>query len=216
MYIEGNLYTDKIESEGSTSMIPSREEAEIELQLADRLNPGPWINHCRNAAKAAEAIAKHCGLDAEKAYVLGLLHDIGRRNGPSAVKHTIDGYRYLLSKNWVEAAEICLTHSYPTQNINHDIAKMDITLSEHEEMELFIQNHEFNDYDKLIILCDSLAFPDRLCILEQRFVDSTIRYGVFPFTVLRWTATFEIKEYFEAKMNCSIYDILPGIKDSIR
>jgi putative nucleotidyltransferase with HDIG domain len=197
-------------------MIPSGEEAKIELQLADELNPGPWIDHCRNVARAAETIAKYCGLDEEKAYILGLLHDIGRRNGPSAVKHTIDGYRYLLSKHWDEAAEICLTHSYPTKNIYHDIAKMDITLSDQKEMERFIHNHDYNDYDKLIILCDSLAFSDRLCVLEQRFVDTTIRYGIFPFTVLRWTATYELKEYFEAIMNCSIYNVLPEIKESIR
>lgn len=34
------------------------------------------------------------------------------------------------------------------------------------------------------------------------------RYGTFSFTVERWNATFEIKEYFEQQMNCSIYDIL--------
>jgi HD-GYP domain len=182
-------------------MVPTRGEAELELQLAKELNPGPWISHCENAARAAETIAKYCKLDEDKAYVLGLLHDIGRRNGPSAVKHTIDGYRYMLSKNWGEAAEICLTHSYPTKNIYHDIGKMDICSSDQKEMEQFIINHSYNDYDKLIILCDSLALPDRLCVLEQRFVDTTIRYGIFPFTVLRWTATYEQKKYFESKMN---------------
>lgn len=197
-------------------MVATREEAELELQLADKLNPGPWINHCKNVARAAETIARFSKLDVDKAYVLGLLHDIGRRNGPSAVKHTIDGYRYMLSKNWDEVANICLTHSYPTKNIYHDIGKMDISLVDQKEMEQFISNHIYNDYDKLIILCDSLALPDRLCVLEQRFVDTTIRYGVFPFTVLRWTATYELKKYFEAKMEYSLYDILPEIKETIK
>jgi putative nucleotidyltransferase with HDIG domain len=196
-------------------MMPTREEAELELQLANELNPGPWINHCKNVARAAETIAKSCKLDENKAYILGLLHDIGRRNGPSAVKHTIDGYRYMLSKNWNEVADICLTHSYPTKNIYQDIGKMDISLIDQKEMEQFISNRNYNDYDKLIILCDSLALPDRLCILEQRFVDTTIRYGVFPFTVLRWTATYDLKKYFEAKMDCSLYEILPEIKETI-
>ena len=194
-------------------MIPTREEAELELQLANELNPGPWINHCKNAARAAETIARYCDLDEDKAYILGLLHDIGRRNGPSAVKHTIDGYRYMLSKKWDEVADICLTHSYPTKNIYHDIGKMDINLDDQNEMEQFISNHSYNDYDKLIILCDSLALPDRLCILEQRFVDTTIRYGVFSFTILRWTATYELKKYFELKIRCSLYEILPEIKE---
>jgi putative nucleotidyltransferase with HDIG domain len=197
-------------------MIPTRAEAELELQSAYEQNPGLWADHCRNVARAAEVIAKACKLDAEKAYVVGLLHDIGRKNGPSAVKHTIDGYRYMLSKNWDEAAEICLTHSYPTKDIYQDIGKMDVSPADQKEMVQFISNHNYNDYDKLIILCDSLALPDRLCILEQRFVDTTIRYGVFPFTVLRWTATYEIREYFEAIMNCSLYEILPEIKESLK
>lgn len=74
-------------------MMPTKEEAELELRLANELNPGPWINHCKNVARVAETIAKSCKLDEDKAYILGLLHDIGRRNGPSAVKHTIDGYQ---------------------------------------------------------------------------------------------------------------------------
>lgn len=197
-------------------MLPTRKEAELELQLANELNPGPWINHSKNVAKAAETIAQLCNLDADKAYILGLLHDIGRRYGPSAVKHTIDGYRYMLSKNWNEVAGICLTHSYPTKNIYQDIGNMDIDQEDQKEMERFISKHNYTDYDKLIILCDSLALPDRLCILEQRFVDTTIRYGVFPFTVLRWIATYEFKNYFEAKMNCSLYDILPEIRESIQ
>lgn len=195
-------------------MIATREEAEIELQLANELNPGPWINHCKNVARAAETIAKACKLDQDKAYVLGLLHDIGRRNGPSGVKHNIDGYRYMLWKNWDEVANVCLTHSYPTKNIYQDISMMDISLDDQKEIEQFISNHDYNDYDKLIILCDCLALPDRLCIIEQRFVDTTIRYGVFPFTVLRWTATLDLKKYFESKMDCSIYEILPEIKDN--
>lgn len=197
-------------------MIPTREEAELELHLANELNPGPWIYHSKNVAIAAETIAKFCKLDEDKAYILGLLHDVGRRYGHSAVKHTIDGYRYMLSKNWDEVADICLTHSYPTKNIYQDIGKMDISLVEQKEMEQFISNHNYNDYDKLIILCDSIALPERLCILEQRFVDTTIRYGVFPFTILRWTAIYEMKKYFETKMDCSIYDILPKIKESIK
>jgi putative nucleotidyltransferase with HDIG domain len=197
-------------------MLATRREAELELQLANELNPGPWVDHSKNAAKAAETIARFCKLDEEKAYILGLLHDIGRRNGPSGIKHTLDGYHYMLSKNWDEVADICLTHSYPTKNIYHDIGKMDISPEEQVKMQQYISNRNYTDYDKLIILCDSLALPDRLCIIEQRLVDTTIRYGVFPFTVSRWTATYEIKDYFESKMNCSIYEILPGIKESIK
>ena len=62
-------------------MYPDRKTAEALLAEAEPHNPGPWGDHSRIAAHCAEAIARACGLDADKAYVLGLLHDIGRRYG---------------------------------------------------------------------------------------------------------------------------------------
>ena len=63
-------------------MYPSRKEALTLLQDAERRNPSPWAGHSRVAASCAERIAARCpGMDADKAYVLGLLHDIGRRAG---------------------------------------------------------------------------------------------------------------------------------------
>ena len=57
---------------------PEIPEAERLLQEAECCNPGPWGNHSRVAAHCAAEIAKAAGMDAEKAYVLGLLHDIGK------------------------------------------------------------------------------------------------------------------------------------------
>lgn len=59
-------------------MILTRSEAERLLREAESCNPGPWGNHSRIAAHCARKIAQECGLDPEKAYILGLLHDIGR------------------------------------------------------------------------------------------------------------------------------------------
>lgn len=50
-------------------------------------NPGPWGRHCLTAAYCAEKIAGACGnMDTEKVYILGLLHDIGRKFG---VRHAV-------------------------------------------------------------------------------------------------------------------------------
>lgn len=78
-------------------MYPDRKTAEALLAEAEPHNPGPWGDHSRIAAHCAEAIAHACGLDADKAYVLGLLHDIGRRYGKRHLGHVVDGYRYMLS-----------------------------------------------------------------------------------------------------------------------
>ena len=59
-------------------MIPSIGVAEAALEEACVMNPGPWTDHSRHVAAACSLIAACCDdLDPDKAYVLGLLHDIG-------------------------------------------------------------------------------------------------------------------------------------------
>lgn len=59
-------------------MLPTREEALKLIRDGLLFNPGPWGEHCLTAAHCAEKIASACGdMDVEKAYILGLLHDIG-------------------------------------------------------------------------------------------------------------------------------------------
>lgn len=75
----------------------------------------------------------------------------------------------------------------------------------------FIKTAEYDDYDRLVQLCDALALPSGFCILEKRFVDVAIRYGIHPATIDRWKKTLEIKTYFEDKIGCSIYSLLPNV-----
>lgn len=197
-------------------MYPDRATAFRELELAGTLNPGPWTAHSQNVALAAECIAKHCpSMDSEKAFVCGLMHDIGRRTGIFALRHVIDGYDYAMSKGWDEIARICLTHSYPVQDIRANIAKTDITEDQYRFLDDFLQRIEYDDYDKLIILCDALGEANGLCILEKRLIDTTRRYGVSPSTVERWNRTYAYKEYFESIIGQSIYFVLPGIEQCI-
>ena len=60
-------------------MLLSRYTAEQALEEADRSNPGPWVDHSRYVAQACRNIAARCPrLDADEAYIYGILHDIGR------------------------------------------------------------------------------------------------------------------------------------------
>ena len=79
----------------------------------------------------------------------------------------------------------------------------------------FLEGIEYDDYDKLIILCDSLGDANGLCILEKRLIDTTRRYGIYPFTIDRRNKTYEYKEYFEKKMGKSVYAVLPDIEKCI-
>ena len=186
-------------------MYPNREKAITELNLAGELNPGPWTKHSHNVANAAELIAKSCGMDSEKAYVCGLLHDIGRRTGIAAVRHIIDGYDYAILQGWSDVARVCLTHSFPVKDIDADIGKKDITNEQYIFIKNFLDELEYDDYDKLIILCDALADANGFCVLEKRFIDTTRRYGIYPFSIDRWNKTYEYKEYFEKRIGRSIY-----------
>ena len=196
-------------------MYPTREQALEELRIAGELNPGVWTDHCKYAAQAAELIAGASGMDAEKAYVCGLLHDIGRRTGIAQMRHIIDGYDYMMSKGWDEVARICLTHSFPIPDIEKDLSKVDITEEQYAFVRTFLEGIEYDFYDKLIILCDGLADKYGLCILEKRHVDIARRYGVFPFTVERWNKTYDYKDEFEAIIGRSIYTLFPNIEQCI-
>lgn len=190
--------------------------AELELEKAEESNPGPWADHSRYVALACRNIAQRCeGLSAEKAYIYGLLHDIGRYAGVTSEKHLLDGYRYCMERGWEKAAQICISHAFMIQDVHTSIGTFDMSAEEYQFMEQFVKNAIYDDYDRLVQLCDSLALPTGFCILEKRFVDVTIRYGVHPSTIDRWKKILEIKDSFEKKIGCSVYDLLPGVKENI-
>lgn len=153
-------------------------------------------------------------MDRDKAYVLGLLHDIGRRVGVVGERHLIEGYRFCMAKGWNDVAKICITHSYVIQDVETAIGAWDVPETDYVFAKEFIRRAEYDDYDRLVQLCDSLATADGFCLLEKRFVDVARRYGVNEHVVARWNATFDIKEDFEKRMGCSIYDTLDGVRDS--
>jgi hypothetical protein len=191
-------------------MLPTADEAMRELELAGELNPGPWVKHSVNVGIAARKIAeKISSLDPEKAYIVGLLHDIGRRVGIVDIPtHICEGYRYCMEKGWDEAARICMTHSYLRMQEEFDSEPN----NEREKMiREYILHCEADDYDRLIQLCDSLAVDYGFVILEKRFVDVTRRYGIMEGYIKGWETAFAIKESFEKEMGCSVYDVLPDI-----
>lgn len=191
-------------------MLPSFETARRELQSAYDMNPGPWVRHSQNVGAAAKYIAEKVpGMNAEKAHILGLLHDIGRRVGIVDISaHVYAGYQYCMEKGWDEAARICMTHSYPL--MKDEFGDEPIRADE-KEIKAFLTRTEPDDYDRLIQICDALATDYGFVILEKRFVDVTRRYGIMKNYIKGWEVTFAGKEYFEQKMGCSIYDVLPEI-----
>ena len=193
-------------------MILNRENAEKELKKAEVSNPGDWVKHSYYVALACETITAHTDdLSKDLAYCYGLLHDIGRYPGRTSEKHLIDGYRYCMNLGWDKAAQICISHAFMIQDIHTSIGTFDVSKEDYTFMEQFVKNAVYDDYDRLVQLCDSLALPTGFCILEKRFVDVTMRYGFHPYTIARWKKILAIKDYFDEKCHCSIYELLPGI-----
>lgn len=193
----------------------NKENAEAALSAAALTNPGPWVEHARYVALACRNIAARCPhLSAEEAYLYGLLHDIGRCHGVTAERHMLDGYRYCMERGWEKAAQICISHSFMIQDIETAIGTFDMDEADYQFMKRFVETAVYDDYDRLVQLCDSLALPTGFCLLEKRFVDVTMRYGVHPSTVPRWKKLFAIKEGFEKTIGCSIYELLPGVAEN--
>ena len=189
--------------------------AETELERAGKLNPGNWTERSRFVALACKNIAAQCGdLSPDRAYCFGLLHDIGRYAGVTSEKHLIDGYRFCMERGWEKAAQICISHAFMIQDIKTSIGTFDVSDEEYLFMERFIKNAVYDDYDRLVQLCDALALPTGFCLLEKRFVDVALRYGTPPVIVERWKKTLEIKDFFEEKINGSIYRLLPGVVEN--
>ena len=189
-------------------------EAEAAIVEGLKTNPGPWADHCRNVGTAARIIASRCpGLDRQKAEVLGMLHDIGRGAGVMDMRHIVEGYRLAMTRGWPDVARISLTHSFALKNAvtaagNWDCPDEDVRL-----VQDYLNGVEYDDYDRLIQLCDYLADPWGFCVLEKRMVDVTLRRGFNEYTLEKWRAAFQLLKYFEEKMGEKLYPLLPGLAD---
>ena len=185
-------------------MLPTREEALKLIRDGLLFNPGPWGKHCLTAAHCAEKIASACGdMDVEKAYILGLLHDIGRKFGVRHLGHVSDGYRFMMSLGYDEAARICLTHSFNNHKLDEYIGKLDVSDEEMEMIKTELARTVYDDYDRLIQLCDSLAGAEGVLDIEDRMNDVKKRYGSYPQD--KWDSNMRLKRYFEKKMKKDIY-----------
>ena len=145
-------------------------------------------------------------MDAEKAYILGLLHDIGRKFGVRHMGHISDGYSYMTSLGYDEVARVCLTHSFHLQTVEDYIGRFDVTQEELELITTQLQKAQYDDYDRLIQLCDSMAGSEGVLLLEDRMGDIKRRYGSYP--QRKWDENFRLKAYFEEKAGGDIYEIV--------
>ena len=195
--------------------ILTRQQAHNYLAEAASRNPGPWVDHSNYVAETAQRIASaHPELDSENAFIFGLLHDIGRREGITDMRHVLDGYHFLIAEGYPDAARICLTHSYPIPDVGARSGQWDGTAAEENFIAGFLANIEYTLYDRLIQLCDALCLPSGPVLMEKRLLDVSRRHGFNDFTLLKWQAFLDIQKEFEIILGQSIYHLLPGVVEN--
>jgi hypothetical protein len=200
---------------GVPMRVPSVSQAHAILAEAGARNPGPWTDHLLVAAESARAIAaRHPALDAECAYVLALLHDIGRgAGGPGVadVRHILDGYHFMLEQGFDDSARICLTHSFPIKQADAFASRWDCPPAEKRFVQDYLDLVEYTPYDRLVQLCDALALPTGPCAIEKRLVDVALRHGFNDCTLAKWRAILGLEREFSEAAGVSIYTLLPGV-----
>lgn len=167
-------------------------------------------DHCAMVADIAEKIAaKTAYLNSEKAYVLGLLHDCGRYvDEPNLKKHHgVAGYKLMMEKGYPDIAKVCITH-----NVLCDVFEYNNLPKDADERQFFkdyISGIDYDDYDLLIQLADSLNNCGKNMTIEKRYEDVSKRYKMSPESLAaHLMSANRIKKYFDEKCSRDVYALL--------
>ena len=185
-----------------------------ELAKGKKMGGEPYsFGHIKNAALLAENIANACGLDTEKAYVLGLLHDVGRffvidENNELIFsdkhRHPIEGYLYLKKLGYVEEARVCITHAFIYQKNSYAHMYTEI------EKEIISQvlSRDYDMYDLLIQLTDEMSVLEGWCTLETRLAREALQHGYERAAWEKFIRLYEIKKLFDKHAKKDIYGFI--------
>ena len=192
-------------------MIDKLKEHEISLGRP----PETWYtyhNHVYGVAEVASLVAsKISTMDPDRLYVMGLLHDISRTEDDRLQHfHGILGYEKLLPLD-EDAARICLLHSFPWDNLPpyHDCEKLFYyNEKDYQFISDFLRKNPPKEEDYLIQLCDGLANKDGFVTIEQRAAEIMERHTKQNVAgSMNVSVTNELKQYFDQKIKCNIYDL---------
>ena len=76
-------------------------------------------------------------------------------------------------------------------------------------MKAALAGYEYDDYDRLIQLCDSVATAEGVVDVTERMADVKARYGSYPQP--KWDKNIELLEYFTEKTGQDIYALCKGV-----
>lgn len=170
-----------------------------------------YIFHSRGVGRSCRIIAEHTpDLDSSKAYVLGLLHDCGKRIPEFSTGrfHVREGYELMEAMDYTDVARVCLTHSFYSPDF-------DVALYPSYRTEWLVWAKEkmrglsFNDYDRLVQLCDLFYEGMQKVCLKKRFEGIMKRYNLDEALLKKlYQHALDNKTYFDDKCGCDIYNLL--------
>lgn len=165
--------------------------------------------HSLGIAMTCEKIAAlNPGMNPEKAWVLGLLHDYGKRhNERKGIHfHVKDGYEEMMKLGYSDVARICLSHSFPKKDF--DFAAYGCSRDWLEWAHKQLQTVELDDYDRLVQMVDFMFEGLHIVSFEKRAESIVNRYHpkVPPTDLLKKAQ--ESKAFFEAIIGQDIYQLL--------
>lgn len=171
--------------------------------------------HSMTVAKAARVIATKCNLDADIAMLCGEFHDIGKFIGIHGVdqnymyRHPRIGYELMKNEN-IQVAKVCLAHPFPIKSFGHVLKFCKGDEFEANKTWDILQSIEYDEYVKLIQLCDKISGIDQYVSIEQKVEwyrsnnkissDELNKYYVEPLT--------GIKNKFQELWGIDIYKLL--------
>lgn len=167
--------------------------------------------HAAMVAVAAQIIASRIPeIDGEKAYIMGLFHDFGKLTYDDELSdkfHGLEGYKFLSKLGYDELARISLTHTFYEQELNpKEFASYN--QSDMRKCRKLIKEVPFDDYDRLIQLCDRLSVGINLNI-KQRIINIRNNYRIPALLVKKkYREALMLKKYFDRKCGCDIYKLL--------
>ena len=202
--------------------MPSRFEAEKiwENGIAYRHEHDGWAPqleqeyrfHTTGVARFSALLAEAFGIDAEKAYILGLLHDYGKRNNEfeSNIFHGLEGYREMMRMGYGEVARICLTHTFRDKDFsNEEYNYPDQWLNESRNL---LRQYDYDDYDLIVQYADLFFEGLNIVKLDDRIAAIAARYKISPQQLKNLSdSAFNLKKQIDFRCGCDSYQIL-GIK----
>lgn len=171
---------------------------------------GLSATHYQNVGFIASKIAEQAGMDVQKAYVLGLLHDYGEyieKTVPDTF-HGTAGYDEMMTKGFDEVARTCLSHSF----FNAEFKPKDFPAYNAKQIiraSKLLKQQAFDDYDYLIHLSDLMAPYQKIDTIENRIKMIKEKYHLTEEDAThKLKQAKQLKDYFDTKCQKDIYTIL--------